>query len=164
MITIFLLPGIKEVFFSAGVPIRQGLSTAEYTAIGIALILIVLIYVTGVSLYLHSRKSRRRRRRKSSADVLSSSVSSSSSTDQHPEAGGGSKFGTEGDMTAGVVKCNPLLSVVRHFESDSNSAVSEAELTDKLLQSESESEIENVRLKVLWISCHLTILYDFLYF
>ncbi|XP_058806728.1 uncharacterized protein LOC131673066 [Phymastichus coffea] len=114
---------IKEVLFSTSPPKPQGLSSSEYTAIGISSVLLALIYIASVSLYLHSRKSRRK------------------DNEEHAPETGNCLVDVEAPAH---VKCNPLLSVSRHFESDTNSAISEADLADKLLHSESEAEIENV--------------------
>lgn len=130
--TLNFTTGIKEVSFSSDIPIQQGLTSAEYTAIGVSSVILALIYVASVSLYLHSRKSRRK------------------ASDKNDETESG-QHGFDGvnvcpsdNEGQGQVKSNPLLSISRHFESDTNSAISEADLADKLLQSESESDVENV--------------------
>lgn len=122
------------MLFSTSPPKPQGLSSSEYTAIGVSSVLLALIYIASVSLYLHSRKTRRKDNEEHSVEVGNCTV--------------------DVQEAPGLVKCNPLLSVSRHFESDTNSAVSEADLVDKLLlQSESESEIESVNVSILLLLC-----------
>ncbi|OXU25494.1 hypothetical protein TSAR_011901 [Trichomalopsis sarcophagae] len=126
----FLQASIKEVSFSSDIPIQQGLTSAEYTAIGVSSVILALIYVASICLYLHSRKSRRK-----------------ASENDEPESGQRGfdvvNVCPSDNEGQGQVKSNPLLSISRHFESDTNSAISEADLADKLLQSESESDVEN---------------------
>lgn len=90
---------IREVSFVSTGPSHQGLSTLEYTAIGISILLLVLIYIASVSLYLHTRKARRKRNARDPELTIPSREA------------------------AGLIKNNPLLN--RHFESDSNSLHSE---------------------------------------
>ncbi|XP_044580085.1 uncharacterized protein LOC123262109 [Cotesia glomerata] len=90
---------IREVSFVSTGPYHQGLSTLEYTAIGISILLLVLIYIASVSLYLHTRKARRKRNARDPELTIPSREA------------------------AGLIKNNPLLN--RHFESDSNSLHSE---------------------------------------
>ncbi|XP_034945502.1 uncharacterized protein sha [Chelonus insularis] len=91
----------REVTFMSTAQPHQGLSTIEYTAIGISSVLLALIYIASVSLYLHSRKSRRKIIRDPET-VISS-----------------------GRESSGIIKNNPLL---KHFESaDANSLRSESD-------------------------------------
>ncbi|XP_024941412.1 uncharacterized protein LOC107268316 isoform X2 [Cephus cinctus] len=109
---------VREVMFSPSGSTSQGLSTIEYTAIGVSSVLLALIYIASVSLYLQSRRARRKRFQEPEA----------------PHANG---------RDPGIVKNNPLLSAGRHFESDTNSGLSESDLGDDLGQSDGEPGFEN---------------------
>ncbi|XP_012253115.3 uncharacterized protein LOC105684385 [Athalia rosae] len=111
---------VREVMFVADAQSAPGLSTVEYTAIGLSSVLLALIYVASVLLYLHSRRNKKKRV-------------------EEPETGI-----TGARDTVGIVKNNPLLSAGRHFESDTNSGPSESELGDDLPQSDGEQGFENV--------------------
>lgn len=119
---------VREVTFSSNFNKSQGLSTIEYTAIGISSILLALIYVASVSLYLHSRKSRRK-------------------SPETPEV-----IVTSGRDGVGLVKNNPLLAASRHFESDS--ALSESDLGDDLPPNDGEQGFENVHVTSALIHPH----------
>ena len=110
---------VREVTFAATGETTQRLSTIEYTAIGIASVLLALIYFASVSLYLHRYKARRK-------------------TTEEPEI-----VVTGGRDGAGVVKNNPLLVTSRHFESDTNSGHSDDDLGEEA-QSDGEHGFENV--------------------
>ncbi|XP_051164477.1 uncharacterized protein LOC127283561 isoform X2 [Leptopilina boulardi] len=119
---------VREVTFSSNFNKSQGLSTIEYTAIGISSILLALIYVASVSLYLHSRKSRRK-------------------SLETPEV-----IITSGRDGVGLVKNNPLLAASRHFENDS--ALSESDLGDDLPQSDGDQGFENVHVTSALVHPH----------
>lgn len=112
---------IREVTFASAIQPNHGLSTIEYTAIGISAILLALIYVASVSLYLHSRKSRRK----------------------HPEDPPEIVI-TGGRDGSGLIKNNPLLTTTRHFESDTNSGHSESDQGDEFSPSDNEQSFEKV--------------------
>ncbi|KAK0180384.1 hypothetical protein PV327_006028 [Microctonus hyperodae] len=105
---------IREVTFVSTVQSQQGLSTIEYTAIGISALLLALIYIASVLLYLHSRRVRRKMMK--NTEVIISNC---------------------GDGP-GIVKNNPLLAASRHFETDSNSVPSESDRGEEYDQSGSE--------------------------
>lgn len=107
--------------FSSTSQLSQGLSTTEYTAIGLSSVILALIYVASVSLYLHSKKTKRK--------II-----------EEPEISI-----TPGREPSGLVKNNPLLAASRHFESDTNSGLTESDLGDDLPASDSEQGFENVR-------------------
>lgn len=106
--------------FSSTTQLSQGLSTTEYTAIGLSSVILALIYVASVSLYLHSKKSKRK--------IV-----------EEPEISL-----TPGREVSGLVKNNPLLNSSRHFESDTNSGLTESDIGDDLPTSDSEQGFENV--------------------
>ncbi|XP_044018337.1 uncharacterized protein LOC122859051 [Aphidius gifuensis] len=112
---------IREVTFASAVQPQYGLSTIEYTAIGIAAILLALIYIASVSLYLHSRKSRQKDMEDPPEIVI-----------------------TGGRNGAGLIKKNPLLTATRHFESDTNSGLSESDQGDEFNLSDNEQGFEKV--------------------
>ncbi|XP_076238265.1 shavenoid [Calliopsis andreniformis] len=111
---------VREVMFSSTTQLSQGLSTTEYTAIGLSSVILALIYVASVSLYLHSKKSKRK--------IV-----------EEPEISL-----TPGREVSGLVKSNPLLAASRHFESDTNSGLTESDLGDDLPASDNEQGFENV--------------------
>lgn len=96
----------------------QGLSATEYTAIGLSSVILALIYVASVSLYLHSRRAKRK------------SIEEANIT-------------LDGGRDGGLVKNNPLLAA-RHFESDTNSGLTESDLGEDLPASDNEQGFENV--------------------
>ncbi|XP_014484125.1 PREDICTED: uncharacterized protein LOC106749315 [Dinoponera quadriceps] len=110
---------VREVMFASTSQVSQGLSATEYTAIGLSSVILALIYVASVSLYLHSRKAKRK-----------------SIEEAHVTLDGGRDGG-------GLVKSNPLLVATRHFESDTNSGLTESDLGDDLPPSDSEQGFEN---------------------
>lgn len=112
----FLATGVREVMFSSTSQVSQGLSATEYTAIGLSSVILALIYVASVSLYLHSRRAKRK------------SIEEANIT----RDGGG------------LVKSNPLLAATRHFESDTNSGLTESDLGEDLPASDNEQGFENV--------------------
>nr|XP_012151319.1 PREDICTED: uncharacterized protein LOC100880665 [Megachile rotundata] len=112
---------VREVTFSSTTQLSQGLSATEYTAIGLSSVILALIYVASVSLYLHSKKVKRK-------IVEEPEVSLS-----------------PGREISGLVKNNPLLAASRHFESDTNSGLTESDLGDELPASDGEHGFENVR-------------------
>ncbi|XP_028982562.1 uncharacterized protein LOC107047702 [Diachasma alloeum] len=115
---------IREVSFASSTQGPGGLSSFEYTAIGISSVLLALIYVVSVSLYLHSQKSRRKKL-------------------QDPEIA--ITAGREGTV---LVKSNPLLAS-RHFESDSNSVRSESDHGEDLSPSDTDPGFEKVTSAVI---------------
>jgi len=102
------------------VQVAQGLSATEYIAIGLSSVILAFIYVASVSLYLHSRRTKRK------------SIEAANIT-----LDGGR------DGSGGLVKNNPLLAN-RHFESDTNSGLTESDLGDDLPPSDNEQGFENV--------------------
>ncbi|XP_032670365.1 uncharacterized protein LOC116843751 isoform X2 [Odontomachus brunneus] len=110
---------VREVMFASTSQVSQGLSATEYTAIGLSSVILALIYVASVSLYLHSRKAKRK------------SIEEANVTLDGGRDGGG------------LVKSNPLLAATRHFESDTNSGLTESDLGDDLPPSDSEQGFEN---------------------
>jgi len=112
---------VREVTFASTVQVAQGLSAIEYIAIGLSSVVLALIYVASVSLYLHSRRTKRK------------SIEGANIT-----LDGGR------DGSAGLVKSNPLLAASRHFESDTNSGLTESDLGDDLPPSDNEQGFENV--------------------
>lgn len=127
---LFLMPDVREVMFASTSQVSQGLSATEYTAIGLSSVILALIYVASVSLYLHSRKAKRK------------SVEEANVTLDGGRDGGG------------LVKSNPLLAATRHFESDTNSGLTESDLGDDLPPSDSEQGFENVNVT----SCNVILL------
>lgn len=116
----FLSSDVPEVMFASTSQVSQGLSATEYTAIGLSSVILALIYVASVSLYLHSRKAKKK------------SIEEANVTMDGGRDGGG------------LVKSNPLLAATRHFESDTNSGLTESDLGDDLPPSDSEQGFENV--------------------
>ncbi|KAF3425314.1 hypothetical protein E2986_06235 [Frieseomelitta varia] len=112
---------VREVMFSSTTQLSQGLSATEYTAIGLSSVILALIYVASVSLYLHSKKARRK--------IV-----------EEPEISL-----TPGREVSGLVKNNPLLAASRHFESDTNSGLTESDVGDDLPLSDGEQGFDNVR-------------------
>ncbi|XP_025154496.1 uncharacterized protein LOC105191233 [Harpegnathos saltator] len=110
---------VREVMFASTSQVSQGLSATEYTAIGLSSVILALIYVASVSLYLHSRKAKRK------------SIEEANVTLDGGRDGGG------------LVKNNPLLAAARHFESDTNSGLTESDLGDDLPPSDNEQGFEN---------------------
>ncbi|KYM96939.1 hypothetical protein ALC62_12374 [Cyphomyrmex costatus] len=110
---------IREVMFSSTSQVSQGLSATEYTAIGLSSVILALIYVASVSLYLHSRR------------VKTKSIEEADITLDGGRDGGG------------LVKSNPLLTATRHFESDTNSGLTESDLGEDLPASDNEQGFEN---------------------
>ncbi|VVC97985.1 unnamed protein product [Leptidea sinapis] len=126
---------ITEVQFTPDAQIAEssasnGLSATEYVAIGISSLLLGLIYVASVFLYLHIRKRKK--------------IASEECTIQRLKQKKNGKSLTQRDIMRinsecvqslpnvmgqddGVIKKNPLLSVVRSFTSDSGSNVSDSE-------------------------------------
>lgn len=80
-----------------------------------------LIYIASVSLYLHSRKSRQKDMEDPPEIVI-----------------------TGGRNGAGLIKKNPLLTATRHFESDTNSGLSESDQGDEFNLSDNEQGFEKV--------------------
>ncbi|XP_011297105.1 uncharacterized protein sha [Fopius arisanus] len=115
---------IREVSFAPSTQGAGGLSSFEYTAIGISSVLLALIYVVSVCLYLHSQKSRRKKL-------------------QDPEMAIATV--REGP---GLVKNNPLLAS-RHFESDSNSVRSESDQGGDLSPSDTDPGFEKITAAVI---------------
>lgn len=115
-----LTSDVREVMFASTSHVSQGLSATEYTAIGLSSVILALIYVASVSLYLHSRKAKKK------------------SIEEANVALDGGRDG------GGLVKSNPLLAATRHFESDTNSGLTESDLGDDLPPSDSEQGFENV--------------------
>ncbi|XP_034184533.2 shavenoid [Osmia lignaria lignaria] len=115
---------VREVTFSSTTQLSQGLSATEYTAIGLSSVILALIYVASVSLYLHSKKAKRK-------IVEEPEISLS-----------------HGREVSGLVKNNPLLAASRHFESDTNSGLTESDVGDELPPSDGEHGFENVRTNV----------------
>ncbi|KAL6255132.1 hypothetical protein P5V15_013462 [Pogonomyrmex californicus] len=110
---------VREVMFSSTSQVSQGLSATEYTAIGLSSVILALIYVASVSLYLHSRRAKRK------------SIEEANITLDGGRDGGG------------LVKSNPLLATARHFESDTNSGLTESDLGEDLPASDNEQGFEN---------------------
>ncbi|XP_053973717.1 uncharacterized protein LOC128873840 [Hylaeus volcanicus] len=120
---------VREVTFSSTTQLTQGLSTTEYTAIGLSSVILALIYIASVSLYLHSKKARRK--------II-----------EEPELNL-----SPGREVSGLVKNNPLLAASRHFESDANSGLTESDLGDELPASDGEQGFENVTSAVIHPHC-----------
>ncbi|XP_076283147.1 uncharacterized protein LOC143210294 [Lasioglossum baleicum] len=120
---------VREVMFSSSSQLSQGLSTTEYTAIGLSSVILALIYVASVSLYLHSKKTKRK--------II-----------EEPEISV-----TPGREPSGLVKSNPLLAASRHFESDTNSGLTESDLGDDLPVSDGEQGFENVTSVIVHPHC-----------
>ncbi|XP_078052200.1 uncharacterized protein LOC144478306 [Augochlora pura] len=120
---------VREVMFSSSSQLSQGLSTTEYTAIGLSSVILALIYVASVSLYLHSKKTKRK--------IV-----------EEPEISI-----THGREPSGLVKSNPLLAASRHFESDTNSGLTESDLGDDLPISDGEQGFENITSAVIHPHC-----------
>nr|XP_033333305.1 uncharacterized protein LOC117224455 [Megalopta genalis]XP_033333306.1 uncharacterized protein LOC117224455 [Megalopta genalis] len=120
---------VREVMFSSSSQLSQGLSTTEYTAIGLSSVILALIYVASVSLYLHSKKTKRK--------II-----------EEPEISI-----THGREPSGLVKSNPLLAASRHFESDTNSGLTESDLGDDLPASDGEQGFENVTSAIIHPHC-----------
>ena len=117
--------------FSSTSHVSQGLSATEYTAIGLSSVILALIYVASVSLYLHSRRAKWK------------SIEEANITLDGGRDGGG------------LVKSNPLLAATRHFESDTNSGLTESDLGEDLPASDNEQGFENV--SALYESCYFSI-------
>ena len=115
-----LTTGIREVMFSSTSQVSHGLSATEYTAIGLSSVILALIYIASVSLYLHSRRAKTK------------SIEEADITLDGGRDGGG------------LVKSNPLLTATRHFESDTNSGLTESDLGEDLPASDNEQGFENV--------------------
>lgn len=111
---------VREVMFASTSQVSQGLSATEYIAIGLSSVILALIYVASVSLYLHSRRAKRK------------SIEEANITLDGGRDGGG------------LIKNNPLLAATRHFESDTNSGLTESDLGDDLPPSDNEQGFENV--------------------
>ncbi|XP_043590041.1 uncharacterized protein LOC122570993 isoform X2 [Bombus pyrosoma] len=120
---------VREVMFSSTTQLSQGLSATEYTAIGLSSVILALIYVASVSLYLHSKKARRK--------IV-----------EEPEISL-----TPGREVSGLVKNNPLLAASRHFESDTNSGLTESDLGDDLPPSDGEQGFENITSAIVHPHC-----------
>ncbi|XP_012525764.2 uncharacterized protein LOC105830770 isoform X2 [Monomorium pharaonis] len=120
---------VREVMFSSTSQVSQGLSATEYTAIGLSSIILALIYVASVSLYLHSRRTKRK------------SIEEANITLDGSRDGGG------------LVKSNPLLAATRHFESDTNSGLTESDLGEDLPASDNEQGFENVTSAIVHPHC-----------
>ncbi|XP_017758840.1 PREDICTED: uncharacterized protein LOC108549815 [Eufriesea mexicana] len=120
---------VREVMFSSTTQLSQGLSTTEYTAIGLSSVILALIYVASVSLYLHSKKAKRK-------------------IAEEPELSL-----TPGREVSGLVKNNPLLAASRHFESDTNSGLTESDVGDDLPPSDGEQGFENVTSAIIHPHC-----------
>lgn len=120
---------VREVMFSSTSQVSQGLSATEYIAIGLSSVILALIYVASVSLYLHSRNTKRK-------SIEEPEVTLSGSRD-----GGG------------LVKNNPLLAASRHFESDTNSGLTESDVGDELPQSDGEQIFENITSAIIHPHC-----------
>ncbi|XP_018059257.1 PREDICTED: uncharacterized protein LOC108694344 [Atta colombica] len=110
---------IREVMFSSTTQVSHGLSATEYTAIGLSSVILALIYIASVSLYLHSRRAKTK------------SIEEADITLDGGRDGGG------------LVKSNPLLTATRHFESDTNSGLTESDLGEDLPASDNEQGFEN---------------------
>lgn len=108
------------MIFASTSQVSQGLSTTEYIAIGLSSVILALIYIASVSLYLHSKRAKRK------------SIEEANITLDGGRDGGG------------LVKSNPLLNATRHFESDTNSGLTESDLGDDLAPSDNEQGFENV--------------------
>lgn len=111
---------VREVTFASTSQVSQGLSATEYIAIGLSSVILALIYVASVSLYLHSRRAKRK------------SIEEANITLDSGRDGGG------------LVKNNPLLAATRHFESDTNSGLTESDLGEDLPPSDNEQGFDNV--------------------
>lgn len=129
-IDFFLETGVREVMFSSTSQVSQGLSAMEYTAIGLSSVILALIYVASVSLYLHSRRVKRK------------SIEETNITLDGGRDGGG------------LVKSNPLLAATRHFESDTNSGLTESDLGEDLPASDNEQGFENV--SAIYENCYFS--------
>jgi len=116
----FFATGVREVMFSSTSQVSQGLSATEYTAIGLSSVILALIYVASVSLYLHSRRAKRKSIEEANITL------------------------DGGRESSGLVKSNPLLAATRHFESDTNSGLTESDLGEDLPASDNEQSFENV--------------------
>ncbi|XP_050456482.1 uncharacterized protein LOC126854127 isoform X1 [Cataglyphis hispanica] len=110
---------VREVMFASTSQVSQGLSATEYIAIGLSSVILALIYVASVSLYLHSRRAKRKSIEEANITL---------------------DGGRDG---SGLVKNNPLLAATRHFESDTNSGLTESDLGDDLPPSDNEQGFEN---------------------
>ncbi|CAK9833951.1 hypothetical protein ANTRET_LOCUS10559 [Anthophora retusa] len=120
---------VREVMFSSTTQLSQGLSTTEYTAIGLSSVILALIYVASVSLYLHSKKAKRK--------IV-----------EEPEISL-----TPGREVSGLVKNNPLLAASRHFESDTNSGLTESDFGDDLPPSDGEQGFESITSAIIHPHC-----------
>ncbi|XP_017799420.1 PREDICTED: uncharacterized protein LOC108580221 [Habropoda laboriosa] len=120
---------VREVMFSSTTQLSQGLSTTEYTAIGLSSVILALIYVASVSLYLHSKKAKRK--------IV-----------EEPEISL-----TPGREISGLVKNNPLLAASRHFESDTNSGLTESDFGDDLAPSDGEQGFETITSAIIHPHC-----------
>lgn len=116
----FYTLGVREVMFASTSQMSHGLSTMEYTAIGLSSVILAFIYIASVSLYLHSRRAKRKSIEEANITL---------------------DGGRDG---SGLVKSNPLLAATRHFESDTNSGLTESDLGDDLPPSDNEQGFENV--------------------
>ncbi|XP_072764259.1 uncharacterized protein Sha isoform X2 [Anoplolepis gracilipes] len=120
---------VREVMFASTSQVSQGLSATEYIAIGLSSVILALIYVASVSLYLHSRRVKRK------------SIEEANITLDGGREGGG------------LVKNNPLLTATRHFESDTNSGLTESDLGDDLPPSDNEQGFENITSAIIHPHC-----------
>ncbi|XP_029168050.1 uncharacterized protein LOC114938325 [Nylanderia fulva] len=120
---------VREVMFASTSQVSQGLSATEYIAIGLSSVILALIYVASVSLYLHSRRAKRK------------SIEEANITLDGGRDGGG------------LVKNNPLLAATRHFESDTNSGLTESDLGDDLPPSDNEQGFENITSAIVHPHC-----------
>ncbi|KAL0118914.1 hypothetical protein PUN28_009501 [Cardiocondyla obscurior] len=120
---------VREVIFSSTSQVSHGLSATEYTAIGLSSVILALIYVASVSLYLHSRRTKRK------------SIEEANITLDGGRDGGG------------LVKSNPLLAATRHFESDTNSGLTESDLGEDLPVSDNEQNFENITSAIVHPRC-----------
>ncbi|RLU21651.1 hypothetical protein DMN91_006026 [Ooceraea biroi] len=121
---------IREVMFAPTVQVAQGLSATEYIAIGLSSVILALIYVASVSLYLHSRRTKRKSIEETNVTL-----------DGGRDSGGG------------LVKNNPLLAATRHFESDTNSGLTESDIGDDLPPSDNEQGFENITSAIVHPHC-----------
>ncbi|XP_067217394.1 uncharacterized protein sha isoform X2 [Linepithema humile] len=120
---------VREVMFASTSQVSQGLSATEYIAIGLSSVILALIYIASVSLYLHSRRAKRKSIEEANITL---------------------DGGRDG---SGLVKNNPLLTATRHFESDTNSGLTESDLGDDLAPSDNEQGFENITSAIVHPHC-----------